>query len=40
MHDDTNMEIETNPNPDAFGIRQGEAIYIKYRRLKLGGGQA
>jgi hypothetical protein len=32
--------IQNHPNPNVRAIRQGEAIHRKYKRLKLGGGQA
>jgi hypothetical protein len=32
--------IQNHPNPNVRAIGQGEAIHRKYKRLKLGGGQA
>jgi hypothetical protein len=32
--------ILNHVNPNVGGIRQGEAMYRKYKRLKFGGGQA
>jgi hypothetical protein len=32
--------ILNHVNPNVHGIRQGEARHRKYKRLKLGGGQA
>jgi hypothetical protein len=32
--------IQNHPNPNVRAIGQGEAIRKKYKRLKLGGGQA
>jgi hypothetical protein len=32
--------IQNHPNPNARTIGQGETIHRKYKRLKLGGGQA
>jgi hypothetical protein len=32
--------IKNHPNPNVRAIGQGEAIHRKYKRLKLGGGQA
>jgi hypothetical protein len=32
--------IQNHPNPNVLAIGQGEAIHRKYKRLKLGGGQA
>jgi hypothetical protein len=37
----THTEVILNHvNPNARGIRQGEARHRKYKRLKFGGGQA
>jgi hypothetical protein len=32
--------IQNHPNPNVHAIGQGEATHRKYKRLKLGGGQA
>jgi hypothetical protein len=32
--------IQNHPNPNVRAIGQGGAIHRKYKRLKLGGGQA
>jgi hypothetical protein len=33
-------EILSHVNPNVCGVGQGEAMHRKYKRLKLGGGQA